>query len=303
MREINHYLAQHPLVLQAKGHEGRSWVYAPMILFLLFTLIAGILVGLLSFIVPGTHDPMLWQLNLSFGLVSLMIFSYQRRVEKKGLETLGLEAERPVFEYIQGVILGLVMISLLTLSIVWSGAGSLRSGGGGSWLYWLFLTSGWMIQSFTEELGMRGWFMLKITNRFPPLQSVFFSSLLFAVLHLTNPGVHLIGILNLILCGIFLGLVVFYHGNIYLASGFHFLWNMAQGNLYGFPVSGTPFEHSIFYTSVQGDVRLHGGAFGPEGSLMATALFCVAIFIYYRRLKHRATSQIAVDFNHVTQIG
>lgn len=281
------------MVQQAKGLDSRTMVYAPMFMFLVFTLLGGVLLGLIDyFFDPGAHQ-MLWQLNVSFGLVTLLIFAYQRRIEKKSILSLGLVSDHLGAEYLLGCLVGFLMFSAVVLMIYLSGVGILSKAGGGSSAYWVFLTTGWMIQSFTEELGMRGWFMLKLTNRFPALQSVFFSALLFTILHLTNPGSNLIGLANLLLCGIFLGLMVFYHGNIYLASGFHFIWNMVQGNFYGFPVSGNPFEHTLYVTRVHGDEWLHGGSFGPEASLYTTILFLAGILFYYRRLKQQSDRQLS----------
>lgn len=293
MREINLYLQDQAIVRLARGYDSRTMVYAPMFMFLVFTVLAGFLLGLLTYFFSLDEYLMLWQLNVSFGLVALLIFAYQKNIEKKSLLNLGLISEHAVPEYVLGCVVGLLMFSAVVLMIALSGVSTTSYAGGGSLTYWIFLTSGWMIQSFTEELGIRGWFMLKLTNRFPAMQSVFFSALLFTILHLTNPGSNPIALFNLLLCGIFLGLMVFFHGNIYLASGFHFVWNMAQGNIYGYPVSGNPFEHSVFVTQVWGDPWLHGGTFGPEGSLYTSILFLAGILFYYRRLKRRALLEVS----------
>ncbi len=49
-------------------------------------------------------------------------------------------------------------------------------------------------------------------------------------------------------------------------------WNWTQGPLWGMNVSGMTIKRTVFTSTPQGPDLLSGGAFGAEGSLIASAL-------------------------------
>lgn len=98
------------------------------------------------------------------------------------------------------------------------------------------------------------------------------SSVVFGILHALNPNATLISTFNLMLAGLFLGLAYILTGSLALPIGLHIAWNFAQGNLFGFPVSGNTGDTATVLAIAQGGPDLiTGGAFGPEAGLIGIA--------------------------------
>jgi hypothetical protein len=59
----------------------------------------------------------------------------------------------------------------------------------------------------------------------------------------------------------------------------HLTWNLVQGNVYGFPVSGkTPFATTVIAIEQGGPDVWTGGAFGPEGGLLGILATVIGMF-------------------------
>jgi hypothetical protein len=101
------------------------------------------------------------------------------------------------------------------------------------------------------------------------------SSSVFGLLHAANPNSSWISTLNLILSGLFLGLGFVLTGELAIPIGLHITWNFFQGNVFGFPVSGSKSGTSIISILQGGPDLLTGGAFGPEAGLVGIFAFLV----------------------------
>ncbi len=107
---------------------------------------------------------------------------------------------------------------------------------------------------------------------------LFISSVLFSLLHLSNPNVNIIAILNIILVGYLFGLYVIKTNDLWGACGMHSAWNFAQGNLFGFEVSGLNVSiGSLFDFNLTGNELLSGGVFGPEAGIASTLILIIGI--------------------------
>lgn len=105
----------------------------------------------------------------------------------------------------------------------------------------------------------------------------------FALAHLGNPNLTALGVGNIALAGIFLGLAFYAPGGIWTASGAHLGWNGVLAAL-DTPVSGVPFDIPFLDYSAGAPAWLTGGAFGPEGGLAATVALTAAILLAARRI-------------------
>jgi membrane protease YdiL (CAAX protease family) len=103
----------------------------------------------------------------------------------------------------------------------------------------------------------------------------------FALAHLGNPNLTALGVGNIALAGIFLGLAFYAPGGIWTAWGAHLGWNGVLAAL-DTPVSGVPFDIPFLDYNAGAPVWLTGGAFGPEGGVAATLALTVAISIAAR---------------------
>src|SRR5690606_22083869 len=71
--------------------------------------------------------------------------------------------------------------------------------------------------------------------------------------------------------GIFLGALCLRSGGLWWPSGAHLGWNWAHAFLADLPVSGLELvDAPLIEPRVAGPAWISGGAFGPEGSLLAT---------------------------------
>ena len=128
-----------------------------------------------------------------------------------------------------------------------------------------------LLQGGLEELVVRGYIYRALRERGPAGAAALASSVLFALLHLANPDVDAVALVNIVLAGLILAALVERSGSLWGATVAHGTWNFALSCLVSLPVSGYSIFH-LFKVSVTGAPQVTGGGFGPEGSLVLTAL-------------------------------
>lgn len=145
----------------------------------------------------------------------------------------------------------------------------------------ILLTILFLIVSFQEELFFRGYLYAHAQNLFQNTTvSILSTSFLFSVTHSFNPNALStpIPLINIFLAGILLGILRERSNGIWMPIGFHWSWNLFQGGLLGFHVSGLPME-SFIQIQPTSNSWLSGGEFGAEGSIVTTFLFILCILI------------------------
>lgn len=155
-----------------------------------------------------------------------------------------------------------------------------------TWLSVLSAFIFFLIQGPSEELFVRCAIMIPISRKIGVLPSIIVTSLLFSALHLANPGISIIPIINLFLAGAVFGIMIFYHESPCPAFGAHSLWNFVMGSFWGIEISGGTFGKSILHPVLEGPDLLTGGSFGVEGTIFTTILG-VGIFVVYLVLYKR----------------
>lgn len=117
----------------------------------------------------------------------------------------------------------------------------------------------------------------------------------FAAMHLFNPGISPLAVINLMLFGIFASVCFIQTNNIWLIGALHSVWNLTQGNVYGIKVSGMDSRCSVFSASTpEGMEIFHGGAFGLEGGLAVTIVLMAGIAAMLFLLKNNK-KEMAVE--------
>ena len=146
-----------------------------------------------------------------------------------------------------------------------------------------------------EEMISRGYHLKNLAEGFANfmgiapqtaiLLSLFFSSMVFGLVHLANPNATWISTFSIAGAGILLGSGYILTGELAIPIALHITWNFFQGNVFGFPVSGVADGVSFLATQQGGPELFTGGAFGPEAGLVglaAIALGCVMTVVYIR---------------------
>ena len=270
---------------------------AAIFLTLIFIILGGtiaFIVGLENGINLGGENPttvqgaiqLITMLIASFGATLLILWLWLHFYEKRPFWTIGLERAGAPQKLGRGFIVGILMFAASVLLMALFGFVAIESGDpqkqGLSVLLPVLLTLiGWSVQASTEEFLTRGWLMPVIGKRTGKAWlGVVISSIIFAVLHLLNPNVSGIAILNIILVGIFLAVWALWEGGLWGVCGFHIAWNWAQGNLFGFEVSGQSVTGGILFNLMEtGPGIITGDAFGPEAGLAVTFILIIGIII------------------------
>jgi len=201
-----------------------------------------------------------------------------------------------------GLLLGgllMTVIFLVQLAAGWvTVTGAFEAVGGGAFFpavltpVALFLCVG-----FYEELVSRGYQLTNLAEglnatRIGPRGAVLLawvlSSSFFGLLHIFNPNTTILSTLNIVLAGLMLGFGYVLTGELAIPIGLHVTWNLFQGNVYGFPVSGLdPIGATVLTTEQAGPDLLTGGPFGPEGGLLAPAAMVLSLVLISLRIRRR----------------
>ncbi len=133
--------------------------------------------------------------------------------------------------------------------------------------------------SWSEELSDRGYWLQNLKEGLNLSWAMVLSSAIFAIRHLANPSASASSTVIIFCAGLFLAYGWLKTGQLWLPLGLHAGWNIFEGIVFGFPVSGFHTFHLIDQT-VQGPQWFTGGAFGPESGLVTLlALGCGTVAI------------------------
>jgi membrane protease YdiL (CAAX protease family) len=135
--------------------------------------------------------------------------------------------------------------------------------------------------ALSEEVVFRGVPLVLLGSAMGRGAGVVAVAVMFAFAHFANPNVTALGLGNIAMAGVFLGLAFYAPGGIWTAFGAHLGWNATLACLDA-PVSGLPFRIPLLDYHSGGPTWLTGGSFGPEGGLAATAALTAAIIVAQR---------------------
>jgi uncharacterized protein len=198
-----------------------------------------------------------------------------------------------------GLVFGILPAAVaMLLGVFTAGAGWIPDGGS---------LSGWLVQSgktvlilapaaLSEELMFRGLPMVVAARAIGRGRAVVLLSVMFAVVHyqnftvahIQNPELIAAGLGNIALAGIWLSLAFFSPGGMWTAFGAHLGWNATLAALAA-PVSGLPFDIPYIDYRMGRPAWLTGGAFGPEGGLLATLALTVTVVLAAQWIRKEPT--------------
>lgn len=216
------------------------------------------------------------------GLVLFYKFLYKEPVRGMGLCSL----KKGWKDLVRGLLLGAFSMSILAVIFYITGSMKVVSIGFSINLLpvlFMFITVG-----FIEEILTRGIMQHGLYKSHKIWLAILLPSVIFGALHLSNPNISIIAIINIILVGIVFAIFTYRTGNLYLVIGYHITWNFFQGNVFGIAVSGTDTNAvSIIKGELVKPNILNGGAFGAEGGLICTILLIGTIILQYMYLQKR----------------
>ena len=221
-----------------------------------------------------------------FGMVGtvLLVLTFLRFVDKEPISSIGIKRHFSRSQLIYSGIFVTLSIGIGFLLLLISGQIQFQAF---NFQFMPFLQSFtlFIIAAFGEEIFVRGYILKNLTQSFSDKTALLLSSLLFCALHLFNPNIDIISIIDLFLAGIVLGIAYLYSGNLWLPFSIHFFWNFIQSHL-GFMVSGQSI-YSLIRIELTKNTIWNGGAFGFEGSILAIVFELFAIAFLWRMLKGR----------------
>lgn len=221
----------------------------------------------------------------SFVFISLLVFFRVKVIEKRSLSSIGFNKNNWLKKYSLGFLIGLAMMSIIVLILLPFGYITIEKNpiqpvGVSAIASVLVILFGWIIQGATEEIVTRGWLLNILSTKYNIGVGLLISSTLFGLMHLTNPNVNYIAVINIILVGLFYGLYVIKTNDLWAVCGMHSAWNFAQGNIFGFKVSGLDVSvGSLIDLNLVGSDFVTGGIFGPEAGIIATFILLASIGI------------------------
>lgn len=216
------------------------------------------------------------------GLVALLIstFLMTRFINRKPLGAVGLSFHPAMFRELGlGAAIGFVMMFSIFLvellagfvSVSWRGLTILSTG---QVVLTSFITFG--VGALAEEVAFRGYLFQTMIQAVTFLPATLLMSVLFALVHRLNPGVTLLGLVNIGIASAWFSIAYMKTRSLWLPFGLHWSWNFAQTAVFGFPTSGLDDAHLRVLDAVQrGPDWITGGAFGPEGGVLATVFLLI----------------------------
>lgn len=281
------------LYAERKLRHRRTWTIAAIALAIVF-MVGGQMGAYLpavatGFVTPGGGSDgwpqEAYQLGAGFGLCSVLLLLWAWLFERRGPAALGLNAKGPL-RFVRGYLIGLAFLSTV-IGVIWAAGGYVVEGAGafGTAAVGATLTPiavlmlAFIVQGSSEELLFRGWLMQLIASRHGLWIAVIANSVLFALAHAGNitPSNELyVGLANVLLFGLFISLYAVREGSLWGVCGWHAAWNWLLGLGFGLEVSGQVVGAVPLVADLTGKAGapwwLTGGAFGPEASIITTAV-------------------------------
>jgi len=233
-------------------------------------------------------------LDATIELIAILLATYvaRRLLDRRSFASLGftlgpnMVKDLAIGFWIPGLLMGLIFITELFLGWLSIDSFAWETMALESWLG--ILLQGLLLFTLvgiSEELLSRGYQLQNITEGLNLTWGVLISSSVFAVLHLANPNSSLFSSLGIFAAGVFLAYGWIRTRKLWLPIGLHLGWNLFEGTIFGFPVSGLRIESLIKQTS-SGPMLITGGGFGPEAGLIvlpAMLLGALIIRLYTRQ--------------------
>jgi len=241
--------------------------------------------GLTELVQPGATQTTVAGMSqlLGFGLATWVIGFRALHLDRSDLRWFPPRQGAPGLALGLGLGAGSAAVALLAAVVLANSHWSRDAGGLGEYLAQVVKTSLVLAPAaLSEEVIFRGVPLVLFAAAIGRGSAlVLIAGLVFALFHIVNPGATPLGLGNIALAGIFLGVAFYAPGGLWTAFGAHLGWNATLAALDA-PVSGLPFSIPFIDYRAGEPSWLSGGHFGPEGGLLATAAITAALLVTVR---------------------
>lgn len=143
---------------------------------------------------------------------------------------------------------------------------------------------------FVAEILIRGIVFRIIEEKFGTVVSLFFSVLMFALMHLNAEGASILSVAaTSVQAGFLLSAMYVYSRNLWLTIFFHFAWDFTEPGIYGAINPGNSISNTLFESRIYGSALLTGGTQGPGNSIQSLILCLITgiIFLWLAQRNHQ----------------
>lgn len=136
------------------------------------------------------------------------------------------------------------------------------------------------IQSGSEEIIDRCYLYQKLRRGYSqPWVAIVVNAAAFSAMHLLNPGIDVVSVVQIMLIGIIFSLFVYYFDSLWAAIMMHAGWNFTQSIVFGLPNSGIVSKYSLFKLDMASarNGLFYNVNFGVEGSVGALGVLTVVL--------------------------
>ena len=268
-----------------------SVIVIAFILMLVGQLIGLLLMDFIAGLIPNVSGAVLFLFQyLSFIGIDILVIVYCLLAEKPSYrgffpQKQGGMRGNTLKNFAIGLLIGFLMNGACIL-IAWLHGDLDLSVGRFDFVYMVCALVAVCIQSGAEELLTRGYMMGALRERYNVWVGIVVNSLFFGVLHLMNPGITVVSVLEIVLIGFALSLIVYYLDSLWMCIAIHTAWNYTQNILFGLPNSGIVSEKSFLHLEAAKGSVFYDAVFGVEGaitSVIVTALLAVCVYLYARK--------------------
>lgn len=212
------------------------------------------------------------------------------KLERRPVLLYGLRDSVALPRFLSGTLTGFASLTLMLLGLrathhLMFGP---RSMGGSQLLVAALLNLlGFLIVALFEENAFRGYALHTLSEGIGFWPAAIVMSLLFAALHVQNPGESKVGIAAVFAFGMMLAFSLWRTGSLLWAIGFHFMWDYSESFLYGVPDSGFVQPEHLLSTRLSGPTWITGGSVGPEGSWFIFVVLAIVTLLIHFAYPHR----------------
>lgn len=154
-----------------------------------------------------------------------------------------------------------------------------------------FVSAMLLAGSSGEEICFRGYAFQTLLASCGPFATIIPVGVIFAVLHNGNPNAATLGIVNTAGFGILFGYAYWRSRDLWLPIGLHFGWNFTLP-LFGANVSGLRMNVTGYEMSWSAGKLWSGGEYGPEASVLTSAVVLVLLVYLWKAPIRRQISRI-----------